>query len=138
MPPLRLTDDMPFYIVLNPKSGSSDASEARARVCSIIEGAGRQCEFLVVQDARDLPEIARSAAQAAVRNNGAIVAAGGDGTINCVAHAALPAQRPFGILPLGTFNYSSRAHGIPLDTEEAARSGLRFSSKLLRLARNVL
>jgi diacylglycerol kinase family enzyme len=122
MPAPQLTDDMPFYIVLNPKSGSRDAREARAQICSIIEGAGRKCEFLVVQDPRSLPEIARQAAQAAVREGGAIVAAGGDGTINCVAHATLPTRRPFGILPLGTFNYSSRAHGIPLETEEAARA----------------
>ena len=87
MPAPQLTDDMPFYIVLNAKSGSRDAREARAQICSIIEGAGRRCEFLVVQDPRELPEIARQAAQAAARSDGAIVAAGGDGTINCVAHA---------------------------------------------------
>jgi diacylglycerol kinase family enzyme len=122
MPPPQITDDMPFHIVLNPKSGSRDAREARARICSIIEGAGRNCEFLVVKDPRELPALTKQAADAAVRDNGAMVAAGGDGTINCVAHAALKTGRPFGLLPLGTFNYSSRAHGIPLDVEAAARA----------------
>jgi diacylglycerol kinase family enzyme len=129
MPLPQLTDDMPFYIVLNPKSGSRDAQEARTQICSIIEGVGRKCEFLVVQQPRDLSEIARQAAHAAVRNHGVVVAAGGDGTINCVAHATLPTHRPFGILPLGTFNYSSRAHGIPLETEAAARALLNARIK---------
>lgn len=48
--------------------------------------------------------------------------AGGDGTINAVLQAVLPTRRPFGIIPQGTFNYSSRAHGIPLDSAEATKS----------------
>jgi diacylglycerol kinase family enzyme len=55
-----------------------------------------------------------------VRSDGAVVVAGGDGTINAVVQAVLPTRRPFGIIPQGTFNYSSRAHGIPLDASEAA------------------
>jgi diacylglycerol kinase family enzyme len=133
MPPPQLTDDMPLHIVLNPRSGSRDAREARAQICSIIEGAGRKCEFLVVRDPRELPALTKQAAQAAVSNNGVLVAAGGDGTINCIAHAALKAGRPFGLLPLGTFNYSSRAHGIPLDVEEAARALLHARIKRVQV-----
>ena len=36
--------------------------------------------------------------------------------------AVLPTGRPFGIVPQGTFNYSPRAHGIPLETTAAARA----------------
>jgi diacylglycerol kinase family enzyme len=50
---------------------------------------------------------------------GAVVAAGGDGTINAVAQATLGSGCPFGVLPQGTFNYFSRTHGIPADTREA-------------------
>jgi diacylglycerol kinase family enzyme len=75
-----------------------------------------------------LPAIAQRAAEAAVRDDGAVVVAGGDGTINAVAQAVLPTGRPFGIVPQGTFNYSPRAHGIPLDTTAAARALL--SAKL--------
>ena len=57
-----------------------------------------------------------------MRDNGAVVVAGGDGTVNAVAQAVLPTGRPFGIVPQGTFNYSPRAHGIPLDTTAATKA----------------
>ena len=47
------------------------------------------------------------------------MAAGGDGTINTVAQATLGSGCAFGVLPQGTFNYFSRTHGIPADTQEA-------------------
>jgi diacylglycerol kinase family enzyme len=43
--------------------------------------------------------------------------------------SVLPSRRPFGIIPQGTFNYSSRAHGIPLDASEAARALLTARTK---------
>jgi diacylglycerol kinase family enzyme len=55
----------------------------------------------------------------AQQQQGIVVAAGGDGTINAVVQAALYSGRPFGVLPQGTFNYFSRTHGIPSDTAEA-------------------
>ncbi len=48
-----------------------------------------------------------------------VVAAGGDGTINAVAHAVLGSGCAFGVLPQGTFNYFGRTHRIPEETEEA-------------------
>jgi diacylglycerol kinase family enzyme len=51
-----------------------------------------------------------------------VVVAGGDGTINTVVQAVLPTGRPLGIVPQGTFNYSPRAHGIPLETAAATRA----------------
>ena len=48
--------------------------------------------------------------------------AGGDGTINAVGQVALEHELPFGVVPEGTFNYLSRAHGIPQDPAEALRA----------------
>src|SRR5690606_44193 len=44
------------------------------------------------------------------------------GVQTCALPILLPTGRPFGIVPQGTFNYSSRAHDIPLDTEAATRA----------------
>jgi diacylglycerol kinase family enzyme len=123
MPP-RLDDDAPFYIILNAASGSGDALTARSQIANVLAGRKR-CEFLLVEAPEQLPALARRAVDLAVRNNGAVVAAGGDGTINAVAQAVLPTARPFGIVPQGTFNYSSRAHSIPTETAAAARVLLR-------------
>jgi diacylglycerol kinase family enzyme len=109
----------PLYIVFNLSSGNRDSAEALQTIERILSAAGRRFELLTVGDPKHIEAIAQRAAELAVRENGAVVAAGGDGTINAAVRAALPTGRPFGIIPQGTFNYSSRAHGIPLDTAAA-------------------
>ena len=42
------------------------------------------------------------------------VAAGGDGTVNCVASQAYQLRKPLGIVPLGTLNHFAHDIGIPL------------------------
>src|SRR5688572_6217429 len=111
-----------FHIICNASSGSGDAAEARQQIEQVLRSAGREHEFILIDDPARLPEIAQRAAEAAVRDDGAIVVAGGDGTINAVAQAVLPTGRPFGIVPQGTFNYSPRAHSIPLETMAAAKA----------------
>jgi diacylglycerol kinase family enzyme len=114
-----LAPDAPFHIVSNAGSGSKDAREAREQIEAVLKAAHRPHEFLLIDDPDELSAVAKKAAEAAVRTDGAIVVAGGDGTVNAVIQAVLPTRRPLGIIPQGTFNYSSRAHGIPLDAAEA-------------------
>jgi len=111
-----------LHIICNAGSGSSDAREAKQQIEAVLAAGRRQHDFIIIDDPKRLPDIAQQAADAAVRDNGAVVVAGGDGTINTVVQAVLPTGRPFGIVPQGTFNYSPRAHGIPLDTTAAARA----------------
>jgi diacylglycerol kinase family enzyme len=109
----------PLFIVLNAGSGSQDCEEARDTIVRVLGGAGRQHDLHMVRRSADLPAAARAAAARARAENGAVVAAGGDGTINTVAQAAHDAGCPMGIVPQGTFNYFSRTHHIPLETEAA-------------------
>jgi diacylglycerol kinase family enzyme len=74
-----------------------------------------------VTDPEQLGDVARAAVARAQSQNGIVVAAGGDGTINTVAEATLGSGCPFGVVPLGTFNYFSRAHGIPSDVRAASQ-----------------
>lgn len=120
--PDPLTRATPFIVVINAASGSADARERRERIESVLREAGQDHRFLPVEHPHDLPALAQRAADEAHRCDGAVIVAGGDGTINAVVQAVLPSERPFGIVPQGTFNYSSRAHGIPLDTEAAVRA----------------
>ncbi|HLY32555.1 MAG TPA: diacylglycerol kinase family protein, partial [Ktedonobacterales bacterium] len=52
---------------------------------------------------------------------GAVVAAGGDGTVGTAASLATQADLPLGILPLGTSNDVARSLGIPMDIPLAAQ-----------------
>jgi diacylglycerol kinase family enzyme len=127
------TQQLPLYIVFNVASGSGDGQQNHRIMQDILREAGRDHEFFLVTDPRKINENAERAAQMAVRNGGAVVVAGGDGTIKAAAQATLATGQPFGIVPQGTFNYTSRAHGIPLDTAEATRALLGAKPKRMQV-----
>lgn len=110
----------PLFIVMNAGSGDSNADETERIMTRVFEQAGRAFEFFRVDAPAQLGQTARHAVALARERRGVVVAAGGDGTINAVASAALGSGCPFGVLPQGTFNYFGRTHAIPQDTEAAA------------------
>lgn len=109
----------PLVVVFNVGAGPGQADEVRATLHAGCAEAGRALHLLEVQDPRQLGAIARQAVARAQQCGGIVVAAGGDGTINTVAQAALGSGCAFGVLPQGTFNYFSRTHGIPSETPAA-------------------
>lgn len=119
-PPWSLT--APLFVVLNGGSGHVEAQERVATVKRVFQKAGRRHELLEVNDPKNLPQAISRAIELARQHHGAVVAAGGDGTINAVVQQVLPTGLPLGILPQGTFNYFGRQHGVSSDIEEAARS----------------
>lgn len=112
----------PLFIVLNAGSGHNPASEVQDTLSRVFSAAAREHEFLPLDPASGIARTAALAVEKAKARRGVVVAAGGDGTINGVAQAVLGSGCPFGVLPQGTFNYFGRAHGIPQDTEAAARA----------------
>jgi diacylglycerol kinase family enzyme len=64
-----------------------------------------------------------STAKQALRDKvDAIVAGGGDGTINAVASVVAGSDMPFGVLPLGTLNHFAKDVGVPLSLDDAVRN----------------
>jgi diacylglycerol kinase family enzyme len=117
--PTRPAPAADFVVVMNAGSGRNDAQAARERIATLIEAAGKSCAFELVEDGATLPSVAREAALRVRKGGGALVACGGDGTINAVAAAALAEDVALGILPQGTFNFFGRTHGISSDIDEA-------------------
>ena len=118
---------MPLFIILNAASGHREAGDTRAIITRIMREAGREHHLRLVENPRDLAEIARNAVAQANQVGGAVVVAGGDGTINTVANAVLASACPLGVLPSGTFNYFGRTHRIPEDPQDAVRMLLTAS-----------
>jgi diacylglycerol kinase family enzyme len=114
--------DAPFFIILNAGSGHAETEVRRSTIEEILTQAGRRFHLLMVDDAASLAGIAQRAVADARAAGGIVVAAGGDGTINTVAHATVASGCPFGVLPQGTFNYFGRTHGIPEDLGDAVRA----------------
>jgi diacylglycerol kinase family enzyme len=107
-------------VVLNAGSGRRDRADALTEIERALRTAGMNYEVVKVARGGDVADAAARAAERAARSGGVLVAAGGDGTLNSVAQAALSADVAFGVVPLGTFNYFARDNGIPLDVAEAA------------------
>lgn len=117
--------DAPYYVVLNAGSGHAETELRCTTIRTVLHQAGRRCELEVVHEPAELDAIAARMAERAAGGGGILVAAGGDGTLNTVAHAAVGTGCVFGVLPQGTFNYFGRTHGIPEDLAEAVHALLR-------------
>ena len=102
------------------RTRSATSSKPR---CGLADGAGNCCSAAPPS----WPSVAHEAADQAIATRTAVVAVGGDGTLNTVAQAAHAVGCAMGVVPQGTFNYFARTHGIPTDPAEAARLLLRWA-----------
>lgn len=120
-PAFERIESAPLHVVINSGSGSQKADATQALIAGVLAEGARAHRFYRVDDPARITQAAREAVAAARAEGGIVVASGGDGTINSVAQCVLGSGCAFGVLPQGTFNYFSRAHGIPADTAAAAR-----------------
>jgi diacylglycerol kinase family enzyme len=111
-----------FHIIVNARSGRTDAETKSTVIRGVMEAAGRDYTLEVVDNAKALRAMAQRTVERARARSGVVVIAGGDGSINTVAQAVLGSGCAFGVLPQGTFNYFGRTHGIPEDLADATRA----------------
>jgi YegS/Rv2252/BmrU family lipid kinase len=104
------------FVVMNPASGGFVAEAVHAALDRRLVCGDRTCEVHVTTGPEDLAGLARSAVE---RGCDLVVAAGGDGTVSCVADGLVGTGVPLAILPLGTANVLARELGIPLDLDAA-------------------
>jgi hypothetical protein len=123
----------PLQFVINAAAGSNDADAKRRIIEAALQAAGRQGNLLF-SDPANLARVANQAAALAIANGAAVVAVGGDGTLNTVAQAAHALGCPMGVVPQGTFNYFARTHGIPSDPADATRLLLQWSPGPVQVA----
>ncbi len=88
----------------------------------MAESMGWEVDFLRTSVHSDVPRIL---AQLTVRPAALVIAAGGDGTAAEVIAAAVEAQLPAGILPLGTANSVAAELGLPTSWPAACSFTLR-------------
>nr|WP_246265189.1 diacylglycerol kinase family protein [Aromatoleum diolicum] len=116
----RLDPASALLFVINDAAGALDVDAKRAVIQSALAAKGRKGELLTCRPA-ELACVATEAAAAAVARGTAVVAVGGDGSLNTVAQAAHAAGCAMGVIPYGTFNYFARTHGIPTEPAAAAQ-----------------
>jgi diacylglycerol kinase family enzyme len=115
----RIDHSAALLFVINTSSGAHDV-DAKCRVIqSALSTHGRHGDLLICRP-DELQQVATEAAAMAVTRRTAVIAVGGDGSLNTVAQAAHTAGCVMGVIPYGTFNYFARTHGIPTDPSTAA------------------
>ena len=106
--------------IVNPAAGKRTANEDDlARALAIVRDASFALE--VRETAAEKPSAADLARAAVVEGFDAVIACGGDGTVQPVAHALLGTDVVLGILPFGTYMNVANGLGLPLEPIPAAR-----------------
>ncbi len=123
----------PLQFVINAAAGSGDAGSRCALIQAALHEGRRRGELLVCQPG-DLARVSLVAAARARALRSAVVAVGGDGSLNTVAQAAHAAGCAMGVVPQGTFNYFARTHGIATEPPEAMRQLLRAAPLPVQVA----
>ncbi len=105
---------------MNPKAGAQTGLSLTALTAFIedkMASLDRVSQIMVTEGSSHACEITRNALHS--DNWAAIVAVGGDGTVNEVARSLLYQQTPLGILPMGSGNGLARHLNIPMNTGAA-------------------
>lgn len=100
-------------IVLNPGSGKSETS--KGEIAKLFNTKKFELKFFAITKG-----VGALQKDIKVYTPQAIVAVGGDGTVNAVATIASQLQLPMGVLPAGTLNHFAKDMNIPTDLAEAA------------------
>jgi diacylglycerol kinase family enzyme len=110
-----------LQFVINAAAGQHEPASIGTVIEEALRLSGRTGELLFTHPDQ-LSTIAQHAALTAFDRRSAVVAVGGDGTVNTVAQAAHAQGCALGVLPQGTFNYFARTHGIPVDALQALQT----------------
>lgn len=124
--------DAEWFIVMNRGSGAAEKDQVREIVEAELRAAGRRHRFVPLAPG-EIVAGCQEAARLASEQGGILVAAGGDGTINCAAQAALAHDCPLGLIPQGTFNLFARQLGLPLEPAAATQALLRATPEAVQV-----
>ncbi|CAG5071807.1 putative lipid kinase YegS [Dyadobacter sp. CECT 9623] len=109
-----------YLFILNPNSGTSTGKRTSYIVDKIQAIAGKyDCEAVILFTKERGHATALVSENAGLRDWKAIVAVGGDGTINETAQPLVGTDTPVGIIPLGSGNGLARHLGIPIALEKS-------------------
>jgi YegS/Rv2252/BmrU family lipid kinase len=104
--------------IINPKSGMERQKEISYAIDKHLDSKEFTHEVQFTQYAKHGTTLA---AEAAAKGAYAVVAVGGDGSVNDIVHGLMNTETILAIIPKGSGNGMARTMQIPLDTEEAVK-----------------
>ena len=105
-----------LVFIINPKSGTDRIKAMQSAIDARLDGDQFSYEIQTTQRAKHGTELAQKAAEQGVY---AVIAIGGDGSVNDVAAGLLGTKTVLGIIPKGSGNGMARTMKLPLKIEDA-------------------
>ena len=109
----------PIAVILNISAGADDKKAVADNLTAIFRSGGLDAQVTLTSSGAEIIEAARHAVR---QKPCALVAGGGDGTVNTVASILVGSNIAFGVLPLGTLNHFAKDLSIPLELEAATHN----------------
>jgi diacylglycerol kinase (ATP) len=109
----------PSVVFVNPYAGSGRAPRRLAEIKSLLSERSFPAEFILTGSTEEMESRVRAAISAGRR---LLLAAGGDGTLQCLVNAAQGSEVVLGILPAGGGNDFAAALGMPKNPVAAAKA----------------
>ncbi|MEW6263292.1 MAG: diacylglycerol kinase family protein [Thermodesulfobacteriota bacterium] len=108
-----------YLVLINPISGRGLGRRMAGPLADAFSRLGIKAEVIVLPG----PGAALGLIQSRIERSTAVIAVGGDGTVNEAAAAIYQSglRRPIGLVPLGLSNCLARHFHLPLDLEAAVR-----------------
>jgi len=117
-----------LIFVLNHRSGSGKASRMEALATRMLKDKPYEARFIALGK----PVSTRKELEAAMASNpAAVIACGGDGTVNLVGKFLKGTGIPMGIIPLGSGNGLARHLGLPMQPGKALEQVMRFQARTI-------
>lgn len=111
-----MSDKKKILFIINPISGTRKKEKLPALAKQILNPDLYDLDFYYTKSRGDG---GRMAQEARYRNIDAVIAVGGDGTINEIASELVNSETALGVIPFGSGNGFARHLQIPLETEKA-------------------
>ena len=122
----------PAVIFVNPYAGGGRAPRRLAEIKSLLSARSFPAEFILTGSTEEMESRVRAAISAGRR---LLLAAGGDGTLQCLVNAARGSEVLLGILPAGGGNDFAAALGMPKNPLAAAKAILSAQPRRVDLLR---
>ena len=110
---------MKIEVIINAGAGAEHKDGIQDQLLEMFRAGGIEARVSLARSGSEITEFARRAVQS---DADAIIAGGGDGTINAVASEVIGSDKTLGVLPLGTLNHFAKDLQIPIELDGAVQT----------------
>lgn len=123
---------MRYMFIVNPIAGGGKAASLVKQIITRFENAPVEFDLYTTRERGDATGAAR---KAAAQGCDAVIAVGGDGTVNEVLNGIVGSQAVLGAVPGGKGNDFASSVGMPRDVDAACDALLNFNVKQIDLGK---